>query len=287
MRLLYVYSDLSAHKKVICSVLMLLLVMALDATTGYYLSFSVFYVLPVSMLAWGFGRRVGWLSAFCVAVAWSIIAYTSAGESIDVFIASWNFCIRFAYLALFSALLAELHLRIDDEEQLADVDGLTGLFNKRAYLEKLEMLFSQSKRYGHPMTLAYLDLDNFKNVNDDFGHATGDKVLKHAADFMIQHTRKSDLCARLGGDEFSIVFTETDYDGANAALCKLRTDFNYDMSENGWRVSMSIGAISYRVLPSTSQHMIDVADALMYSVKKRGKNSLCHRSATEDKVDVV
>lgn len=128
-------------------------------------------------------------------------------------------------------------------------------------------------RYGRPFTLAYIDLDNFKMVNDSSGHAAGDQVLRVVVDTLKRNIRGSDVIARLGRDEFAVLFLESGKQNVRIIVEKLAGCVDHAMKKNGWPVTFSIGAMTFgRDFPRDLQEMITAADRLMYEAKARG----CH-----------
>jgi diguanylate cyclase (GGDEF)-like protein len=117
-------------------------------------------------------------------------------------------------------------------------------------------------------------MDDFKQVNDLRGHSEGDKVLQTVGEVFLKSIRKTDVVCRLGGDEFAIAMPETSEAGARAAFNKLRKNLALAMHENNWPVSFSIGVISFDLPPSNFDEAVKLADALMYQVKKSGKNNI-------------
>ncbi|NNE21127.1 MAG: GGDEF domain-containing protein [Rhizobiales bacterium] len=115
-------------------------------------------------------------------------------------------------------LLREAETEIARLEPLVDLDPLVPLFNRRAFTRELDRVVSYCKRYGTTAVLVYFDLDGFKSVNDRFGHAAGDVVLKHVAHIVAQSIRKSDIAGRLGGDEFGVLLVRTDAARASVAV---------------------------------------------------------------------
>ena len=112
-------------------------------------------------------------------------------------------------------LLHEAQTEIARLEPLVDLDPLLPVFNRRAFARELGRVVSYCERYDATAVLLYLDLDGFKSINDRFGHAAGDAVLKHVAQLLIANTRKSDILGRLGGDEFGVLLIRTDVAGGN------------------------------------------------------------------------
>jgi len=280
-RILDQYDSWKSWGKGIVIALSLAIVCTLDYYTAYYLSYSVFYVIPVALAAWGFGKWAGAVIATLAAAIWAIIGAHTALIDFGLEVQVWNFLIRLSFLGLFSVVFAALHNKMRIEEALADTDALTGLSSKRRYHERLEQEILRAKRYSHPISIAYLDLDNFKSTNDQFGHETGDLVLRLVSKKITSHVRKTDISARLGGDEFSIVLLETGYDGAKRVFKKLQEEVNAEMTANGWAVTISIGALTYLSPPKDAKVMISEADALMYEVKRTGKNNIIHQISGE------
>ncbi len=108
-------------------------------------------------------------------------------------------------LAALRAEVAALRCRLAEAETLAECDPLTGALNRRGFMRALEAAISAVERYGHPAAVVFIDLDGFKAINDNFGHAAGDAVLRHVARLLLGHVRESDCVGRLGGDEFAVV----------------------------------------------------------------------------------
>lgn len=106
--------------------------------------------------------------------------------------------------------VARLKARLAEIEGLADRDGLTPLFNRRAFVRELRRLSTFARRYGSPASLVFFDLDDFKSVNDRYGHAAGDAALREVAERLLANVRESDIVGRLGGDEFAVVLAQAD-----------------------------------------------------------------------------
>jgi diguanylate cyclase (GGDEF)-like protein len=168
----------------------------------------------------------------------------------------------------------QLNLVMQREKELARTDMLTGLANRRAFYEALQAERARTARYGRPMTLVYLDLDNFKRVNDTLGHAVGDDLLACVADLLRRTLRASDTVGRLGGDEFALLLPETTAQAAEALLQKLGSVLMDTMQAKQWPVTFSMGAAAFLDNPASVEEMIRTADELMYSVKKSGKNRI-------------
>jgi diguanylate cyclase (GGDEF)-like protein/PAS domain S-box-containing protein len=168
----------------------------------------------------------------------------------------------------------QLEAALEKERGLSRQDPLTGLANRRAFLEASEIEKERSRRYHHCFNIAYIDLDSFKAINDQLGHAIGDEVLIQVAATLRSNLRLTDIVARLGGDEFAVLLTETDPTSAEKVLRKLHELLRATMKAHGWNVDFSIGLASYRCPPESIDTIIRTADGLMYSVKAKGKGNV-------------
>src|SRR5262249_16605305 len=167
----------------------------------------------------------------------------------------------------------KLQLALQAEKQKARFDFLTGIPNRRTFYEALVSESHRSRRYDRPLTLAYIDVDNFKSVNDLFGHGQGDEVLRHVADTLQANIRRTDMAARLGGDEFAILLPETDTHSADTVVSKIRECLEQAIALRSWPISFSIGVVTFEKPLQTAEEMVNKADELMYEVKRQGKNA--------------
>ncbi len=158
---------------------------------------------------------------------------------------------------------------------LANTDGLTGLLNRRAFLDELEKRLARHHRNRLIGTLIYFDLDNFKKINDVHGHQAGDEVLKAVADAVRKTLRVVDLASRLGGDEFLLWLEETGRDSAAsmaARLMEAAAEISREWGVAGYPLGFSIGAVFSRLdQPEGAEALMARADAAMYVAKKGGK----------------
>ena len=238
------------------------------------LEFSVFFVLPVSYFTWFLGRRTGLLVTIFSAAIILVVNLNSPVHEINHRIAYWNALVWLAFFSLLTFLIARLkalHLR---ERELARVDDLTRVATRVAFYEFAEAEINRASRFKLPTTLAYVDLDSFKEVNDRRGHATGDRALITVAHIMQKSIRHTDMVARMGGDEFAIILPNTGKDSARNVLQKLLAALTRSMRQHCWPVTFSVGAVTFLAPPESVHHMIERADQLMYSVKESGKNNL-------------
>jgi diguanylate cyclase (GGDEF)-like protein len=173
-------------------------------------------------------------------------------------------------------LLENLEQRAREAEQLATHDSLTGLYNRRFFFEKAKEEFARAKRHGRDLALIMMDVDDFKQVNDRYGHLIGDCVLQEAAARMSVITRETDLLARYGGDEFILLLPETDYAGALVAAERLRRTISAQpaATERGpIAMRLSLGVAFLADHPDLS-HLLDQADRNMYQEKLANEERL-------------
>jgi len=175
----------------------------------------------------------------------------------------------------------ELRLSLRREKELARIDPLTSVPNRRAFYEVLQRERHRLQRTTRPLTLAYVDLDNFKEVNDNFGHKAGDSVLMTVASVMAGGLRKADVVARLGGDEFAILLPETNAEAAQQVMTKLHLRLLASMAQNGLPVTFSIGAVTFTVALESPEDLLQKADELMYFVKLHGKSNVRFETVSE------
>ena len=162
--------------------------------------------------------------------------------------------------------------------KLASTDSLTGLFNRRVFLERLTQESERISRVGGVATLLMLDLDFFKFVNDSYGHATGDEVLRRFAAVLQKNSRNIDVPARLGGEEFAVLLTSTDRNEAMMVAERLRkqvAEIEINHPKGLVQITVSIGAAALFVGDTTSQIVFNRADTAMYNAKESGRNITC------------
>ena len=246
-------------------------VFVLNVRTGADLRLGILYVVPVLLAASYDG--LGWGIAFALATA--LLRF---GVGIDQMPLDTSLQVRIlneaAYLAVVGVAIAGLSQLRRTQSQLrllATHDPLTTVLNARAFASQLAQELGRNRRYGRPLALIYLDLDDFKKVNDAHGHATGDAVLRLVADAMRSAVRQADVVGRLGGDEFGVLMPETDGTLAHAVATRLaggiRTVFRGTPS-----VTASIGVVAVSGTEAGSDELLRKADQAMYEAKRAGKD---------------
>lgn len=245
-----------------------------DYLTGIELSISFFYLIPVSVAAWALGKYPGFTYSVLSATAWLTFNLLSGQTFSNIFVGVWNTLIRFGFYGVVTILLAELHSALEEERLLASTDPLTGALNRRSFNELAEKKMITAEVNKRPYTVVYIDLDNFKPINDKQGHSIGDLVLKAVVDTIQKQIRVADIFARFGGDEFAILLADIGEDHAKRIVQRLRKALLEKMDMHVWDVTFSIGALTFLTMPHSVEEMIRLTDELMYEVKINGKNSI-------------
>lgn len=158
-------------------------------------------------------------------------------------------------------------------------DGLTGLYNVRAFRERLELELKSAERIQHPVSLMFFDVDHFKKYNDTHGHPAGDVILKKIAMLLMQNFRNTDFITRYGGEEFCVILTHTDLQSAMKkaeSFRKVVEEYPFPKKESQplGKISVSIGVSEYPSHASTSEMLIKLADDALYRAKKESRNTV-------------
>jgi diguanylate cyclase (GGDEF)-like protein len=247
----------------------------LDYVTGWEVYFSTFYLAPVCFAAWFMGRGVGALVAVLSAAAGWWAVYLQTGHTFShPAIPYWNVAARLCLFLLAALAVGALRRALVH----ARTDPLTGLPNSRAFHEAAETEMNRAHRYRRPFTIAVLDIDGFKRVNDQLGHARGDEVLKGVANTLSGSLRASDVAARLGGDEFALLLPEAGEEAARRALKKVHAALTAAVRGLRPEVGFSIGAATFALPPASLLVALGRADEPMYSAKRSAGSGIRHEA---------
>lgn len=248
-----------------------------DYITGAELSFSLFYLLPIALISLTFSGTAGIAIAFLSAAIWLFLEVMTTTAT-NTYVYLWNAIIRLGFFLL-PALLLKV---IEQEKYHARTDFLTGAVNRFYFNELMGREIDRSCRYHHPFTIAFMDLDNFKTINDTFGHSFGDDLLRTIAQNMKKNLRKTDSIARVGGDEFVILLPETNSDSAQHAIRNLFRKLTDELQSKKWPVTFSVGVLTLTAPTISTDKIFGIVDRMMYSVKNSGKNDIKFATHTND-----
>ena len=252
----------------ISALLMIGLIDYADYLIGLEVHLSVLQLIPIFLVTWYTGFRNGFAFSFIGAISLMMDPIFDHRVYSHHWFVFWNILALLIFFAAFSYVLSLLKNSMEKTYELAQTDGLTGLLNARSFFEVVEEERLRSIRYAHPFTICFLDLDNFKQINDRLGHLTGDELLRMVGRIMKEEVRQSDLVARLGGDEFTILFPETGSVVIDNLVSKLHKKLLKEFQERGWSVTPSMGVATFYEIPGTVNDILHMADQLMYSAKK-------------------
>jgi len=272
---------------IVIGFILIVIVGFLDFLTGYEYSFSVFYVLPISLITWNSSQQLGFLASFASACIWLTAQISSGQHYSHSFILFWNTVIQFSFFCIIVILLTLVKNLVQRERQLARTDYLTSAVNSRCFNEIANMEIFRLQRYCHPLTIAYFDLDNFKAMNDKFGHSTGDRILQTVVYTIKKRVRKIDTIARLGGDEFALLLPETDDKVARILIIDIQNLLLEEMQKNNWAITFSIGVLTCKFAPSSIDELVTKVDNLMYLAKFDGKNTIKYSIYTDNNLNTA
>ena len=243
----------------------------LDWLTPIELSLAVFHVVPVFLAAWLLGRRAGLTFAIAAAVSWLLADALHPEVRTPLQLLAWDLATKVVFFVVISELVHALRKARDLVHGEARTDALTGLLNRRAFYERAEEEIGRARRSGAPLVLAYLDVDDFKGVNDRFGHETGDRVLMALARALSRSVRSTDAIARLGGDEFAVLFPDADGEATAALAAQLEVAVARELGTLETTVGVSIGLAPWTPSLEGLDDFLRSADSGMYRVKARRK----------------
>lgn len=247
----------------------------LDFVSGPDVHLFVFYLMPILLVTNGLGQVAGILmSILCVACNVAIAWFVNPGFAVpDLVTAAARLLmsvlvvIAWGRLQTMGRALAELSL----------TDPLTGLQNRRACVLRGDVELARMRRSGECLSLMYIDLDNFKSVNDSHGHKGGDRVLRATAEGLREFLRRSDLAVRIGGDEFAVILPATGRDGGRRLGEEVRSCLRLLYIKEGVAVTASVGVATFYTAPESFEEVLHFSDQLMYQIKRNGKDGVLQR----------
>jgi diguanylate cyclase (GGDEF)-like protein len=245
---------------------------AVDYVTGLEIRIFPLYFAPVAYVAAGLGAWPGvGVSVLCTST-W-LGSSLAAGNPHPAWLIASNATLQLGACAVVALMIARMRVLLRSEHEHARRDALTGLANRRALAERASVEIARLGRGAAPLVVASLDLDRFKSVNDQEGHAAGDRLLQHVARIVHDRLRAADMVARIGGDEFTLLLPDTSEHDARIVLERVRAALAIEMSAAGWPVTASIGAVVVNAADGASlDAALELADAALYEAKRSGRD---------------
>lgn len=256
--------------------IIIFLIGLIDYLTGPEIAFSLFYLLPIILITWYVGSVVGFIASIISAVVYYVVDILTGAEYSQLFVSYWNAAIPLAFFLIITVLLAALKRSYAQGKVLALTDNLTGAIDTRSFSEVATKEIERARANKQPLSVAYLDLDELKSVNDSLGKSIGDRVLSSVVKQAKRELRKVDTVARLGGDEFAILMPVTDQDDAKEIISRVHSRLMKEVKKRKWPITFSIVVLTCFKMPLTSDELIRRLEDLMVTAKKGGKDSLSY-----------
>ena len=245
----------------------------IDYATGAEVQVVSLYFVPLAFAAWRQGAAAALITSVLSTVVWLAALYANGARYAATTWAINSITQTLAFVAV-SLLVSTLGRKLRQEGLLRRTDTLTGLQNRQAFLEQAGAALWACRRHGHSSALAFIDLDNFKNANDHFGHAHGDALLRTCGAIVAASVRGSDVAARLGGDEFVIFLPRAGRDDAIDVSQRIVDAIASAADFRSAAVTASVGVVVDERSTLEMHELLGLADSQMYRVKQRGKNGV-------------
>ncbi len=242
--------------------------------TGSEYALSVFFMFPIVLITWYVGIIAGISMAVFSTATWLVADLWLLKEFSTPLVPFINEFFRLVVFVFVVLVVGSLKTALETQKKIARTDTLTALANRLAFFEAAEKEIHRARRFNDPVSIVYIDIDNFKLVNDSRGHAAGDRLLQATAKIIVENIREIDLAARIGGDEIGLLLVKTNVSGAVTLAEKLKTRLDDQMRRKNWPVTFSMGVATFPKINASVGDMMNVADRLMYAAKHQGKNRI-------------
>ncbi len=273
-RMLYAATRVSTPVAALATMAALMIMVLADDALGERWSLGLFYYMPVAFAAWRLGRVAGLIISLVAALAWSSLAAIHPALFHMPFVLLWGFLSRAASFAVAAVLVSEMRELFERERRLGRHCYLTGALSGRAFRDVLDGAVEAAARDYRSMALAYLDLDDFKLINDSFGHSEGDARLRALAEALSASLSPGDCLARTGGDEFVVLFTGH-CGHERAAIERARGVAMRALGQGPMPLTCSVGAVIVPAgMKTDAGDLVRRADTAMYEGKRAGKGQL-------------
>ncbi|MCW6036124.1 GGDEF domain-containing protein [Spirulina subsalsa FACHB-351] len=239
------------------------------------ISFFLFYLVPVAIVTWFIRGEWGILFGVISAVFWlASDLRIELGKHLSAHL--WNMSVRSIQFAIIVYLLTAFKRAYNLEKTLARFDTLTQTVNRYHFFELLQAQLTLNQKNCISFTIAYIDLDDFKQINDKFGHQVGDNILRKFAHTIQQNIRSQDILGRLGGDEFVLLLPNLNPQEAPTFLKRIQGCLTQITTPDHHSITVSIGAATFECFPTSCDEVLEYVDQLMYNVKMSGKNNIIY-----------
>lgn len=269
---------LEARTKVfwlVAGYMLIALIGAIDSQFKPEVMFSPLYLIPISILSWFVGKWNGVIAAVLSTMMWLAADIYAGGFYSGTYVYYWNTIACLSLFLITTVLISTYRREVEISQKLYQTDTLTGVQNSRGFHESAQIEIDRSKRLNKPFSLGYIDIDNFKTINDQLGHTVGDQVIRKVAESIQKNLRKSDLVARLGGDEFALILSETGQEASREVINRIQHNLTSEMKAHEWTLTFSIGVLVCLDHPKTVDEVLKLTTELRDFVKNNGKDGVC------------
>ncbi len=266
--------NLQTHAVNVALFLSIPIIGLLDGLGAGRVRLTAFFLIPIMLITWRLGRVPGYLATLAALVILWIVSFVEKPSGTDTLLFALDAAGRFISFFIIVAILSRSRGLYLQQKTIATRDPLTNLYNRLGLQEILGVEMENSRRYGRPFAVLFLDCDNFKKINDQWGHQVGDQLLQAVAQTLIASVRRRDVASRLGGDEFVVFVGDIGEVDVPQLIHKIKANLDTAMRARQWPVTFSIGASIFESTPETVADVIDFADSLMYETKRAGKDGL-------------
>ena len=249
----------------------------IDFYNGHEIIFSIFYLIIISLSVIFTNITLSIIISLLAAFVGLSVDLSYSQQYTSVIYPIINNTFRLFYYIVHTVLLSKLLYLYQKSRELSLIDPLTKINNSRSFQIQFQHEIDKSNRTKLPLSLVYFDIDNFKFINDNYGHSTGDILLQKITSRILKIIRPMDVFARLGGDEFALLLPETDIENAKPAVKRIQSEVLNIAINNKWPITLSIGVVIFKENTLMIDEMIKIADELMYLVKKESKNNIKYK----------
>jgi len=281
-------AETSQAISVLGSLLALAVIGYLDLISSYELGIALLYLFPIMLATWAGGRYVGMGLAVFGATLWLAADLFNGYPNRAMPSPYWNAIMRLGIFVIVTHLVFVARRSLLRERELSHSDPLTGSANRRAIGEILKSEIERSRRFKRPFSLAYIDINDFKKLNDRYGHKMGDVALQEICAVFVKSLRQVDTIGRLGGDEFAIILPECTASMARVAIGRCAEACGNLFHTRDWPIGLSIGIGTFNGDAVTVDEALSFVDQLMYRGKSSRDGQLqCANFRTADEVQAA